>query len=357
LLQLYINEIIKFMDLITLSMPVYNVEKYVGKALLSALNQTYENIEYIVVDDRGTDISMDIVRRTISQHPRGKNVRIIEHEKNIGLGATRNTAIENAQGKYIYFMDSDDEISIDCIEKLYAKMQEKNVDFVIGACRRLLRSGEIIEDSIYKGANIQGHLAIAQQFFEERNRSLSVLVWNKLYQLSFLRNNQISCYPNHLNEDNIFSFQVFLNASSCSSISDITYFYYDTPNSIMKKMENKNMSSRFGIQSTEIVSFYREYSRKYRKENIYEFLLVYIINNGYFFATKIDRSNVIPKSEKEKLLKTITTFPIHLKEISQLKRKKIFFYTMYFVFKMPFKILIFRLILWASTIKKKMSKK
>jgi glycosyltransferase involved in cell wall biosynthesis len=62
------------MDLITLSMPVYNVEKYVEKALLSALNQTYKNIEFIIVNDRGSDNSMEIVRRIISGHPRGKQV-------------------------------------------------------------------------------------------------------------------------------------------------------------------------------------------------------------------------------------------------------------------------------------------
>ncbi|MDR1632787.1 MAG: glycosyltransferase [Dysgonamonadaceae bacterium] len=132
------------MDLITLSMPVYNVEKYVEKALLSALNQTYENIEFIIVDDRGSDKSMEIVRRIVAYHPKGKQVRIIEHERNIGTGAVRNTAIENATGKYLFFMDSDDEISPDCIEKLYAKMQEENVDFVESSYQTLLRSGEVI---------------------------------------------------------------------------------------------------------------------------------------------------------------------------------------------------------------------
>ena len=91
---------------VTLSMPIYNVAPYVERALLSALNQTFESIEFLLVDDRGTDNSMDIVRRIIKDHPRGKDVRIIEHPHNIGLGATRNTAIDNAQGEYLFFMDS-----------------------------------------------------------------------------------------------------------------------------------------------------------------------------------------------------------------------------------------------------------
>ena len=65
---------------VTLSMPIYNVAPYVERALLSALNQTFESIEFLLVDDRGTDNSMDIVRRIIKDHPRGKDVRIIDRK-------------------------------------------------------------------------------------------------------------------------------------------------------------------------------------------------------------------------------------------------------------------------------------
>jgi glycosyltransferase involved in cell wall biosynthesis len=95
------------MDKITLAMPVYNVEKHIEQALLSAFNQTYDNIEFLIVDDRGADNSMKIVNDIILEHSRGKDVRIIAHPQNIGTGATKNTAIKNATGKYIFFMDSD----------------------------------------------------------------------------------------------------------------------------------------------------------------------------------------------------------------------------------------------------------
>ncbi|MDR0733766.1 MAG: glycosyltransferase [Dysgonamonadaceae bacterium] len=342
------------MDLITLSMPVYNVEKYVERALFSALNQTYENMEFIIADDRGTDKSMEIVRRIVSGHPREKQVRIIEHERNIGTGAGRNTAIENAQGKYLYFMDSDDAISPDCIDKLYAEMQKKNVDFVEGSQQTLLQSGEIIEDSIYTCPNMKGHLEVAQQFFEKRNNALHVATWNRLYRLSFLHDNRILCNPTHVNEDNIFSFQVFLNACSCSFIPDITYFYYDTPDSIMTKMQNKNISSRFGLQFAEISSFYRKYLQNYRKENIYESVLQWVINNEYFYTIKVSDSAIITKSEKKKFLKETAVFPVNFGEIAELKKKKLFFYIMWVVFHMPCKVLLFKLISWLSNIKKKM---
>ncbi|MDR0559662.1 MAG: glycosyltransferase [Prevotellaceae bacterium] len=340
--------------LITLSMPVYNVEKYVEKSLLSALNQTYKNIEYIIVDDKGDDKSMDIVRQIIMKHQRGKEVKIIEHENNTGLGAGRNSAIEHAKGDYIFFMDSDDEISPDCIKKLYDNIQKQNADFAVGSCRRLSRTGQIIKDEINTDLKICGYMEVARQFFEQRNKSLTVFTWNKLYRMSFLRDNRILCNPAHLNEDNIFSFQVFLNAFSCSLIHDITYFYYETPDSIMYKIQNKNISPRFATQYTEIGAFYREYMQNYRYTDIYESIIEYVINNEYFHAVKVSNSLKICKSEKRKFIKSIAVFPLNFGEIGKLKKKKLFFYLMWLIFKAPFKIPLFKLILRTAGIKKQL---
>ena len=125
------------MCLITLSMPIYNVEQYIERALLSALNQTYQNLEILIVDDLGHDNSMNIVYQLKHTHPRGNCIRIITHKKNLGLGGTRNTAIESAQGKYLYFMDSDDAIVPDCIETLYniISQEKENELTVLGTTR------------------------------------------------------------------------------------------------------------------------------------------------------------------------------------------------------------------------------
>jgi len=341
------------MDLITLSIPVYNVEQYVEQALLSALNQTYENIEYIIVDDKGTDKSMDIVRRVVAEHPRGTNVRIIAHGKNIGLGATRNTGIENATGDFIFFMDSDDEITPDCIEKLHSKMVQEDVDFVVGSVRRLLRTGEYIRDSISNLTSIFGYLETAKKFFVEREReALRVTTWNKLYKIKFLRDNNIYCYPNHLNEDNIFSFQVYLKAISCAFISDITYLYYDTPNSIVNVI-NRNFSIYFGLQYIEIFSFYRDYAKHYRNTFIYDYLLIFIINNILYIISLVERSIIMTHQEKKSIVSSIVIFPVSFKEIQYLSKRKLWFYLMWIIFKMPCKLLLFRIITRLSAIRKK----
>lgn len=203
-------------------MPIYNVEKYVERALLSALNQTHENIEYLIVDDKGNDQSMEIVKDIVSSHPRKEQIRIIEHPKNIGLGGTRNTAIEQAKGRYIFFMDSDDEITLDCIQKLYEEMMRIDVNIVCGSHKETGR----IEKSIKKKKE-----QIIMDYF---NGEFPVFIWNKLYKLSFLRKNNIKCMPNQTIEDIYFTFQVVLNVGEYSRIPDITYFHYVRNDSITR---------------------------------------------------------------------------------------------------------------------------
>ncbi len=167
-------------------MPIYNVEKYIERALLSALNQTYQNLEILIVDDLGHDNSMDIVYQLKSTHPRGNCIRIITHKKNLGLGGTRNTAIESAQGKYLYFMDSDDAIVPDCIETLYNIISHEKVDFVAAGINQIDENENSLKITNYPNITRKGKLCMAQYFYEEKNE-IWVTTWNKLYNLSFLK--------------------------------------------------------------------------------------------------------------------------------------------------------------------------
>jgi len=206
------------MALITLAMPVYNAEGYIERALLSALNQTYPDIDYLIVDDKGTDRSIDIVKNIISKHPRGKQVRIVEHSVNLGAGKARDTAIDRAQGEYICFLDSDDEITPDCVQTLYGEMQQTGADVVFA-------SWEWVCDGVHKQAHIYNHTCCNQKeevimsCFDGRKYLLTC--WNKLYNLSFLREHHIRCRHHRIAEDIFFSFQVLLNARSYCSIPNL----------------------------------------------------------------------------------------------------------------------------------------
>lgn len=228
--------------LITIAMPVYNVERYVERALLSALNQTYDNIEILVVDDKGPDGSMDIVRSLIDNHSRGDKVRIIDHKVNLGLGATRNSAIREAHGEYLFFMDSDDYITPDCIEKLYSAMKKADADMAVGSFMHVSVNDGTSFSHRCSDLIISGKDAYSQFYL---SRFYYVQTWNKLYRLDLLRSNEIYCIPSNTNEDIFFSFQLFPVIHKIILLSEITYFYaIGDSNSVTFNMRNNFIDAK-----------------------------------------------------------------------------------------------------------------
>lgn len=135
---------------VTLSIPVYNVEKYIHTALFSALNQNFESIEFLIVDDKGTDRSMELVNEIVSTHLRKNDIRIIDNLVNKGLSECRNIAVREAKGKYLYFMDSDDEIVPECISILHKRILETDADMVVGSYVRKKEDKVISKDWVYE---------------------------------------------------------------------------------------------------------------------------------------------------------------------------------------------------------------
>ena len=235
------------MDKVTLGIPIYNAANLVERTLLSALNQTYPNIEFIFVDDKGN--SMDIVRRIIAEHPRRNAVRIIDQKHNQGTGAARNAIVTYATGKYLFTMDCDDVIIPDCIEILYRKMVEHPVDFVAASFVR-----KDVQGNIYPGGCQyddvlveEGDYAVAQYRYGQ-GKNIFVATWNKLYRTDFLRKNKICCVPHYLIDDPWFTYQVIIRARSCRLISDCTLFFTYNPLSVTSVKEQDGYTTFLGEQ-------------------------------------------------------------------------------------------------------------
>ena len=114
--------------LISVIIPVYNVEKYLSQCLDSVINQTYKNLEIICVDDSSTDNSLEILKEYAQKDTR---IKIIKNEKNLGLGLTRNEGVKVAKGEYIHFLDSDDWMNLNAYEKLFDTVKKINFPDVI----------------------------------------------------------------------------------------------------------------------------------------------------------------------------------------------------------------------------------
>ena len=118
---------------VSVLIPVYGVEKYVGQCSKTLFGQTYDDIEYVFVDDCTPDNSVAVIRQVLSEYPhREQQVHIIRHDHNRGLGAARKTALEAATGDFVLNVDSDDHLPLDAVEKLVACQQQTGADIVSG---------------------------------------------------------------------------------------------------------------------------------------------------------------------------------------------------------------------------------
>ena len=209
---------------VSIIIPTYNVASYIIECLESVASQTYRgSLECIVVDDCGTDDSIALADNFI-QHYSGKiDFRILHREKNGGLSAARNTGLNKAKGEFVYFLDSDDYITPDCIESLVEVAKHfPKVEIVQGGI--VNTKGTIIYDSTrFK----------TPQLLEDRKDIYSKLVfgelpvssWNKLIRRDFLKENSIDFYEGVIHEDVDFLYKLAAHVTSFALCPVITYCY------------------------------------------------------------------------------------------------------------------------------------
>ena len=121
------------LPLVSILVPVYNVEPYIERCARSLFEQTYENLEFIFVDDCTPDNSIAILEKVMKDYPKqNRNTKVIHHSHNKGLGAARNTAVDACKGSFVYHVDSDDWVEHNAIELLVKKQLETDADIVSG---------------------------------------------------------------------------------------------------------------------------------------------------------------------------------------------------------------------------------
>lgn len=220
--------------LVSIGIPVYNVEPYIEKCLLSVLNQTYQNLEILVVDDLGTDNSMHVVENTMKNHPNGLRIRIITQPKNGGSGESRNSVIQNAQGKYIYFLDSDDYIEQDTIELMVDQAEKHQTDAVIASLRKVIWNTEkelpTLQYTSYQ--LIKGKDRFAHYVCKDLRWHIAITACNILFSVDFLRKNDLRFLASK-DEDALFLSDYYSEIECAVILPDITYNYVIRPGSKM----------------------------------------------------------------------------------------------------------------------------
>ena len=223
-------------EIISIVVPVYNVEKYLNRCVNSLINQSYDNLEIILVDDGSHDSSPAICDYLAKKDDR---IKVI-HKRNGGLSSARNAGIYIAKGKYIGFVDSDDDVESDMYEKMFSIAEQYNVDFVMSDYKRIesdehqyLKTLDI-DKGYYNRQKIINNVFPNLIMSENLEYGPLLSVWNCLYRREFLKKNRLVFDEKvRWSEDNIFSAIAGYNCQSFYYMKgEALYHYYNNPGSI-----------------------------------------------------------------------------------------------------------------------------
>lgn len=204
------------MKTVSVVIPVYNVEKYLPECLDSVINQTYKNLQIILVDDGSTDSSGKIC----DEYAEKDNRITVVHQKNAGAGAAKNTALKIADGKYLAFVDSDDFLELDAFEHMVSILAKNSADIVQCCYRDVFVNKKI--DAIKDKDSFGSYTT--DDYLKRYTTDWSCgLLWDKLYLRKLF--DGIYFEEGHVVDDEYFTYQGVMNAKKIIIDSQIIYNY------------------------------------------------------------------------------------------------------------------------------------
>lgn len=246
-------------SLVSIVVPVYNVELYIRKCIESILKQTYQNFELILVDDGSTDKSMLIIEKYIND----KRIKVF-NKKNGGLSDARNFGIDRANGKYITFIDSDDEITNKYLENLVIALESTNSDISI------VSYNNIDEDNIVSKLKHNNKVTtfnkqqILLKMYNRKHNIDFITAWGKLYKINLF--NDIRYPYGKINEDEATTYKLYLKSKRIA--------FKDTGDYLYRTRYNSIMNSSYSLKKLDILEIYKERIDNLVEENCSENIIV-----------------------------------------------------------------------------------
>lgn len=213
--------------MISVIIPVYNVEKYIGTCIESIIGQSYEALDIILVNNHSTDSSLQICQE---YEKKDKRIRIIDCEKNEGPGRAREIGCTQAKGRWICYVDSDDYIEPDTFEKISKDINSDADIYVYGFYmdhedkkEQLISREEVLPKRQTADSDQMGRLVM-----ELEQQRVIPYMWNKVYKAEFLRKNSVEFVKTTLMEDFFYNMQVFFSAGH-AEVKDYAFYHYRRP--------------------------------------------------------------------------------------------------------------------------------
>lgn len=325
---------------VTIGIPVYNSVDYIRRALDSALAQTYSSIEFLIVDDAGHDGSIDVVQSIKETHPRGNNIHIIKHKENLGVAASRNDIIDNAQGEYLYFMDSDDAIAENTIELLMQNVRQYDAEMVLGSYKKIETSGN---EDIYKYPALQllnkDELA---NYAYRKYAGIQASVCNYLVKTSILRDNNHRFINTSFWEDFVFTYDLVTLISRAVLLPNITYTYYCRENSLSNYQQREIISKDEILNNVRAINHLKQTSPHLCDKAYFPHRCYNIVMTDFYIACTIlrRRKAIIPNISDDEI-KAIMNHPATWRQICSFRKCRFKNQILYIIGKMPSLLCVF----------------
>lgn len=304
----------KIQELVSIVIPVHNSEKYLSECLFGFVQQTYQNIEVILVDDGSTDKSGEICE----QYCRDNNNFHYIRQESCGVSTARNVGLAKAKGKYVVFSDSDDLVKENYIETLAENMN--GYDMAVCGYYKVNSTFDVIESSVH-GERTASEIPLnmlLEIIFDSQICGYQGFVWNKIFRMDLIRENHLEFDPEiRYNEDRLFVVEYLMNCKKIFYGNEPLYIYVQHPESAMGKI-NKGYT-HFMLSEIDAYDKMLNLVVKYA-DDVYGFALLdeyYAVERLYKIAEGTDKSYL--KNKKKKLSRSIQKE----KSISKKKRIKI----------------------------------
>lgn len=282
--------------MISLILPIYNVEEYLRACLESILNQSYKDYELLIVDDGSKDKSLDIVNEYKDKF---KELKLLKQE-NKGVSEARNLALKHASGEYILFVDSDDFLREDMLEKLINIALETNSDVVISNYYLYYDKKDFIKFiKDIPSFNIYTNNDVIDMILKFK---IQGQLWNKMFRHSLLENINFNFEKDRYIQDIFPVFKVINASDKIVYIDEALYFYRQREGSTVNK-RNKKLTEDYYHAMTSIIKYIEENKLKVKKDSLRIFK-AYVLSYFIYHYTNEDINNnyKVFKSSKYKHL-------------------------------------------------------
>lgn len=266
---------------VSVIIPIYNAEKYLDKCLKSLVSQSLKEIEIIAINDGSTDNSLQIIKKYHKKYP--SKIIIIDNQNN-GIGKTRNIGIEIARGEYITFIDSDDYVTLNMLERCYLHAINNNLELVVCNYYEINESDNSVKEILLKHFQVNNLSENRNLLFE-----INSAPWNKLYKRSLFDNEKIR-FPEKIKYEDLGLIPIILNeAKGIGSINVFGNYYL-----IRSKSETTTIDKRIYdiFKILDIVNSY------YKKNSYFNDELEFL-NISKIFVYTISQRNISNKKARE----------------------------------------------------------